>query len=122
MKKLDYILIVVYIFLAIGIFWFSFHQPVVKGAYVEIYLDNELWGRYELPKTGYRDIIVKGSGENVIRISSEGVRVINSDCRQQLCVHQGWIKNSNGVIACLPNGLLVQIVGEEDSKLDIISY
>ncbi len=122
MKKLDYLLIVTYVILAMGIFWFFFHQPVVKGSYVEIYLDNELWGTYELPKNGYRDITVKGDGINIVRISPEGVCVIDSDCKQKLCVHQGWIKNSNGVIACLPNGLLVQIVGSDSDSLDIVSY
>ncbi len=122
MKKLDYMLIGIYFVLAMGIFWFSFQHPSVEDSYVEIYLDNTLWGTYELPSSGYRDIVVKGRGENTIRISHDGVCVLHSNCKGQLCVHQGWIYNSRSVIACVPNGLLVQIVSADSDDLDMVSY
>ncbi len=122
MKKLDYFLIVIYSIVAMCSFIFIMDKPIADNVHVEIYIDNDLWGVYELPKSGYKDILVKEKGENIVRIAYDGVAVIHSDCKGQLCVHQGFIKNSNSVIACLPNGLLVQLVGKEDYQIDMMSY
>ncbi len=121
-KRLDIILIAIYIIIAIGLFFLTFLSSDIKGDFVEIYLDNKLWARYELPQKGYKDISVIGKGKNIVRISSEGVCIIESSCSGQFCVHQGCVNDSKTVITCLPNGLLVQIVGRENDDIDMVSY
>ncbi len=39
--------------------------------------------------------------------------VEEASCPDQVCVHQGWISDSSVPIVCLPNKLVVEIVGEE---------
>ncbi len=62
-------------------------------------------------------------GYNLIEIGDERVRVIEADCPDKIDVKQGYISNTNEIIVCLPNRLVVEIIGEiEDEKLDHISH
>ena len=41
------------------------------------------------------------------------IRVEEASCPDQVCVHQGWISDSSVPIVCLPNKLVIEIIGEE---------
>ena len=40
-----------------------------------------------------------------------GVRVLESACPGQDCVHGGWVRRAGGRIICLPNRLVVSLRG-----------
>jgi hypothetical protein len=48
-------------------------------------------------------------GPTLIEIENGRVRVKESNCRNQICVREGWI--SRGVIVCLPNKLVIIVGG-----------
>lgn len=50
------------------------------------------------------------------------IRVVESDCPQQICVTAGWIGRPGQVIACVPNKVLVTIESEEAPFLDAIVH
>lgn len=52
---------------------------------------------------------------NTITAEPGRIRVESADCPDQICVHQGWITDSSVPIVCLPNKLVIEIVGEEAS-------
>ena len=61
-------------------------------------------------------------GFNLIEIGDERVRVIEADCPDKLDVKQGYISQPNQLIVCLPNRLVIEIKGlEETDTLDYIS-
>ena len=43
-----------------------------------------------------------------------------SDCRNQICVNDGSISQTNQSIVCLPNRVVIEITGKEE-KYDAIS-
>lgn len=51
---------------------------------------------------------------NRIEVERGRIRVKEADCPDQVCVRQSWIANSATPIVCLPNGLVIEIVGTED--------
>lgn len=59
-------------------------------------------------------------GTTSIRITSNGVWVVDSPCPNKLCERMGRIKNAGEVLACVPNGIVVRIEGV--SGLDAIAY
>lgn len=62
-------------------------------------------------------------GYNLIEIGEGRVRVIEADCPDQIDVKQGYISKTNELIVCLPNRLVIEIIGEEeDGEVDHITY
>ncbi len=62
-------------------------------------------------------------GYNLIEIGDEKVRVIEADCPDKLDVKQGYISESNQLIVCLPNRLVIEIKGSKQTGIiDDISH
>ena len=72
-----------------------------------------------------KDIIftVKGKiGFLKIEIKNHKVRVLSSSCPNKICVKTGWLSTSNGYIACVPNGVLIKLIGAtQKSNIDFIT-
>ena len=49
--------------------------------------------------------------EVVIEIEGSRARVIDSPCRDKLCVHAGWLERPGDVAVCLPQRVIVEIRG-----------
>ena len=50
-----------------------------------------------------------------LEVREHAVRVLHSDCPDQICVHQGYISDGSQPIVCLPNRLIIQIQGGGDA-------
>ena len=50
-------------------------------------------------------------GMSEVEIGSPGVRMRTSSCRFQRCVHRGWIRRQGDMIVCIPNRIVVTILG-----------
>lgn len=63
---------------------------------------------------------------NEIEVRPESIGILSADCPDQLCVHQGFIRDSRLPITCLPNGvvILLRAPSEDDDKItpDIFTY
>lgn len=68
------------------------------------------------------DYSIKGSlGISVITIKEGKVRFKSSPCQNKICLHAGWLSQSGDIAACLPNGIVVELLGE-DEPYDSISF
>lgn len=62
---------------------------------------------------GHATVEVEGRlGKSVIEISNGGARFVHSCCPNHLCVKRGWVSKSGDMIACVPNGIIVRIIGK----------
>ena len=50
-------------------------------------------------------------GISELEIKQGKVRFIASPCHSKVCIHSGWIHASGQILACLPNGILVELIG-----------
>lgn len=60
-------------------------------------------------------------GASRFEIHDGKIRFVASPCRGKQCVHSGWLSLSGEFAACLPNGISVQVVGN-DPRFDAINF
>ena len=81
------------------------------GSRIVVEVNGEERGTYTLGRTGLVDFATPGGGAVTVQLGPEGARVVESTCRQRICVRRGWIRHAGEVIACVPNQLVVRVVG-----------
>lgn len=69
-----------------------------------------------------RSIDIRGPlGISHIVIEHGRVRFAHSPCRNQYCVHQGWLQHDGQVAVCLPNQVSIELFGTE-KQYDSLNY
>lgn len=75
------------------------------------------------PLDSDRTVAVPGPlGDTVVAIRQGQVRVLSSPCTEKICVKSGAIARPGQWIACLPNGVIVDIQGGAREKVDAYSF
>lgn len=62
----------------------------------------------------------KNGDYNLIEVDGSRIHVAKADCKDQLCVRQGWIEKAGQTIVCLPHKLVIEVQasdGSEDSGM-----
>jgi len=57
-------------------------------------------------------------GETIVEVRAGAVRVASSPCPHKTCVSMGWISEPGQTVVCVPNGVVVRVLGEGASRLD----
>lgn len=52
-------------------------------------------------------------GSNVLQIEPGRIRILSSDCPDQICVRRSWLDLQSAPIVCLPHRLVIQAVDGE---------
>lgn len=91
---------------------------------VRIISNGEEFGTYPLDKNAEIEIVREGH-RNVVIIQDGIVHMDYSNCKNQICVHTGEISDKGEIIVCLPNYVIVEIIGngeggEDDEAIDAI--
>ena len=76
------------------------------AGYVEIYEGGALVGKYPIDVD--RTVTLK---HNVVRIEGGSVCMVESDCKNRICVNTGVISSPLYPIVCLPNRVMVRVTG-----------
>ena len=79
---------------------------------VQIYQNGRLL--HELPLDGDTVLDIEGDYKNTVSVSDGKVRISESDCPGEDCVHSGAISSPGRSIVCLPNRVEVRISGTSD--------
>ena len=107
MKKADVIFISACVCVAITLLLcFNLLSPVGKTA--KIYIDNKLIEELPLNKNTQKTYNTQ-NGFNTVIIENGSVSVKIADCKNQVCVNKGKIKNKGETIACTPHKFLVEV-------------
>ncbi len=105
----------------VGALYARHWQPPVAATRFEVRVAGEPVGRYPLDQK--RDLWVDGRlGRSLLRIDNGRVRFVASPCRNQVCVHSGWLSSSGDAAACLPNRVSVSLSGDAGAGLDAVSF
>lgn len=122
MKKLDYLVIVACIFLAIFFLFQNGPKMEINEREITVLVDGEEVKRLDLKKN-MEFLVETEYGENLIRIEDGKVDIEYADCKNQLCVHHPPISRGNEFIICLPNRMIIEIVPEKgEDEIDFINY
>jgi hypothetical protein len=90
--------------------------------YAQITVGGEPYQTIEL--TGHADetiVIETNRGVNRLSIHDDGIEMHEADCPDQLCLSFGHITKRGDTIVCLPNRVLVEIIGGPDGgEVDVV--
>lgn len=119
MKKKDLILICSVLVLAAA-FWLVPRAVGLLGNSKEqklrITVSGEEYGTYSLEK----DQVIKVGDTNVCEIKDKKVSMISADCPDQLCIHQRTIQLQGETIVCLPNKVVLEIMGTKQTDQEAL--
>ena len=111
-RRLDIIILIVLIVIAIGS-WIAVTVLFdVNGDYVEVIVDNHVQKVISLNDDGEYQVD-DGEYSNIITIKNREVYMKSSDCPDQICV-----KKQGESIICLPHKLVIRIASEEYPEVD----
>ena len=54
-----------------------------------------------------------GGGSNVVTVRSGAIAVTEATCPDHYCMHRGF-RSGGSSIVCLPNGLVIEFLGEQE--------
>lgn len=115
----------IFIILVIAIIGYYFiHNKKIENPVAKIYKNGECIKSIDLStvKESYEIKIGDDEHYNLIRVNSNGIKVIDSTCHDKVCMKTGEIHDSILPIACLPNNLIIKIQGERHDKFDTRTY
>jgi len=96
----------------IGASFATFWAPRTAGHTAVISFDREILVEAALDTPAEFD--VDGlKGVSRLRIADGQIRFVDSPCQGRYCIHTGWLSSTGQVAACLPNGVVVEILGGE---------
>lgn len=105
----DILLVVLLSALALGLFLHQRQQNA--NAWVVAYANNAEVARRPLHQDGVYEI----NSHCTMQIADGKVRMLRSDCHNQICVKQGW--SSSVPIICVPNKVLIRIESKKQKLL-----
>ena len=73
-----------------------------------------------LPLSQETDFVLPQHPAIRFRVTGQTVYFAASDCPDQICVHTGPLHRAGQTAACLPNRVVVTIVGPTDSGIDLV--
>ena len=121
MKRNDYILIICILMLtAAVVVWMEISRRGVtsEDAVVVVSIDGQEYGRYPLNQDNITTIELEDASYNVLEIRDGYAEISEASCRDQICVKHFHIHYSGETIVCLPNKLIVEIVGGDEDDID----
>jgi len=125
-KKMDIVIII--ILLAISFIPYIILKNYKSGYngdnYAVISIDGKEQKRVELTDGLDEEFILESSyGINKVVIHDGEIGIVEANCKDEICINEGFIGKVGERIVCLPNRLVIEIVGEQKSseEEDVIS-
>jgi len=95
------------------------YSPAKKGSWVLVEVNQKEIER--LPLTQNQVVHVQGPlGETEVEIREGKARIVRSPCSKKLCIKSGFIEYADRLAACLPNRVVVRILGESQRGVDTV--
>ncbi|EDS76762.1 NusG domain II-containing protein [Clostridium massiliodielmoense] len=120
MKKIDKILIVIFLIIsAIGAGTLKYiSSKKYAENFAEIYVKGKLYKTVFLNKKNPKDVlsIKTDLGENIVEIENGGVRILDANCHDKICVKDGFKDKVGDVLVCLPHKIIIKIKGNDNKK------
>jgi hypothetical protein len=120
MNTYDKMLIVVLLFVALSFSVVYRNFIKEEGSYVVVTVDGEEVNRLSLSED--TQLLIEGAngGTNRLVIQDGVAKMEEASCPDLLCVRQRKICYNEESIICLPNKVVVRVVGGSDDEVDAI--
>lgn len=121
-KPADLLIILIIVSVSLSSFAFILHKTSKNEApsIAQIRVNSKLTQTIDLKAIETpRVLTVEGNFPVTLEVSKEGVRFLESECPDGLCINSGLIK-ANMSAACLPAGVSVSVKGEVNAEVDSV--
>ena len=112
LKKLklgDFLIIVVLLIISFTPFYMLHNQEKADDQIIGIVkINNREVKRLSLDKD-QKWRYQKNGKINIVQIKNHKIRVIDANCKDQVCVKEGWKSESGDTIVCLPHKFLIEL-------------
>lgn len=119
-KKNDLILIGVILILGIAVIAFM-NLTKKEGSQVVITVDGEVYDTLYLREDTSYTVKLKDGSYNTFVIKDGYVDMVDANCPDKICVKHRSIHFNNDTIVCLPNKVVLEVTGSEESDVDAIA-
>ena len=119
LRKGDFVLLFIFILAAALTAFLPLSRPASSSQLVRITCRGEDYGIFPLGEDREVDV-TSGDHHNLVSIQDGTVHMESADCRNQVCVNTGTISRSGDLIVCLPNQVVVEIIGGEEDEDEVI--
>jgi hypothetical protein len=90
-----------------------------EGDWVVITVNQKETAR--LPLNTNQTTHIKGSlGLTEVEVKNGQARIVRSPCKNKVCIKSGYIRYADRLTACIPNRVVVRIVGENHRGVDAV--
>jgi hypothetical protein len=96
----------------VGASYAAFWGDRTEGTQAAVFVGREQVAALDLSVPSAHEILGR-IGLSQLRVEGGRVRFIDSPCPGRICVHSGWLARTGEVAACLPNGVVVEVLGGE---------
>lgn len=118
MNKNDVKLIFIICVIVLLMFLFNYFNNE-SGSTALVYYEDELILTIDLNIDN--EYVVRGKqGDVVLEVKNKKIRVKEENSLKHLCSKEGFIGDSSRVLICLPNKIIVKIIG--DDEIDGVVY
>jgi hypothetical protein len=124
MKKADGVIIAAILTVCAALLLFSRHgeRQATGRLHAEIYAAGQLTQTVALAEEAPRELAL-ADGKIILSVERDGVAVSRADCPSQTCVHTGKITLPGQLICCLPNRVIIKLIGDRGpgQEVDVIA-
>ncbi|MBI4530348.1 MAG: NusG domain II-containing protein [Candidatus Latescibacteria bacterium] len=120
MTVADKILIVTLLIVGLGGFFFLFTGSEAEDPVAVVDVDGREVARVPLSRE-YRQEVSGRLGKTVVEVRKGKAAIVRSPCPHQVCVRAGWVSRRGAITACLPNGVIVRVVGGVETGVDAVT-
>ncbi len=61
-------------------------------------------------------------GDTIVGIDDGSVSILDSPCKNKICIAAGILAHAGDWAACLPNGVMVHVLGDLEGGIDAVVY
>ena len=88
----------------------------------EVYFDGKVVDKINLSAKEEKEIITGQNNKTVIIAKDGEIYFSSSCCEDEICVKSGKLNKNGDFASCLPEKVVVKVVGEKDENIDAIVY
>ncbi len=125
LTKFDKLIVVIVLITALAVYvCFAFTVVDSSPRTVEVFVDGELFGVYNLSEiTDEQYVKIQSAfGENTLKLTSTGAEMTEASCKDKRDIKNGKISKCGQTIICAPNRVMVKLTGDKKPEVDRVTY
>ncbi len=107
---------------AVIILFFVFKSLYKENIVAEIYFDGEVIEKINLSAKEEKEIITGENNKTVIIAKGGEIYFSSSCCEDEICVESGKLSENGDFASCLPEKVVIKVVGEKEKNVDAVVY